>query len=185
MRQLPLICLVLGLAGAACSDANDLPDAAIENVERTDTLWALVGTPVSTPSGFSLEGTRKVRTDLSVDFDFAYNIGSGGEHVFLPRAALGIDTASSVNPGFVLRNESFEAIDVPPSDGYITDAPVSIAAGQRYVVRSRVTCVNLGVPKYGKMEIIEFDDVARIVTFRILVNDNCGFRSLEPGLPDR
>ena len=184
MRKFPLILAAYGMLVVGCSDANDLPDAALENVERTDTLWALVGTPVSTPSGYSLEGARKVRTDLSVDFDFAYNI-SGAEHVFLPRAALGIDTASSVNPGFVLRNESFEAIETPPTDGYVTDEPVTIAVGQRYVVRSRITCVNLGVPKYAKMEILEFDDVDRIVVFRLLVNDNCGFRSLEPGLPDQ
>jgi hypothetical protein len=188
MRSLPLIVLFFALAGVACSDANDLPDATIENFERTDTLWALLGTPVSTPSGYSVQalaGSRRVRTDLSVDFDFAYNVEPDGEHVFLPRAALGIDTANTVNPGFVLRNESFEAITMPPGGGYITDSPVPLAVGQRYVVRSRVTCAGLGVPRYAKMEILEFDDVARIVTFRILANDNCGFRSLEPGLPDR
>ena len=185
MRHLPLIFLLLGPAVAGCSDANDLPDAAIENVERTDTLWSLVGTPVSTPSGFSVEGARRVRTDLSVEFDFAYNIGSSGEHLLVPRAALGIDTATAVKPGFILRDESFEAITTPPTGGYVTDDPVTIAAGQRYVVRSRITCTTLGVPKYGKMEILEFNEAARIVTFRILVNDNCGFRSLEPGLPDR
>jgi hypothetical protein len=184
MRPLLLVFSIFCLAGVACSDANDLPDAAIENVERTDTLWSLVGTPVSTPSGYSVEGSRKVRTDLSVDFDFAYNIGSDGQRVLLPRAALGIDTSSSVNPGFVLRNESFEAIATPPTGGFVTDGPVTIAAGQRYVVRGRLTCVNLGVPKYAKMEILGFEDVTRIVFFRILVNDNCGFRSLEPGLPD-
>lgn len=185
MQPLSRVFLLLGLAAAACSDANDLPNATIENVERTDSLWALVGTPVSTPSGFSLEGSRRIRTDLSVDFDFAYNIQPSGEHVFLPRAALGIDTANSVNPGFVPRTESFDAITSPPTDGYVTEAAVPIAAGQRYVVRSRVTCTNLGVPKYAKMEVLEFDDVRRIVKFRVLVNDNCGFRSLEPGLPDQ
>src|SRR5687768_12368519 len=107
MRQLLLIFLFLGLATAACSDPNNLADPAIENAERTDTLWALVGTPVSTPSGFSVEGSRRVRTDLSVDFDFAYNIDESGGHVFLPRAALGIDTANAVKPGFIPRNESF------------------------------------------------------------------------------
>ncbi|HJR16934.1 MAG TPA: hypothetical protein VJ808_08795, partial [Gemmatimonadales bacterium] len=95
--------LVFTLAAAACSDSNDLPDATIENVVRIDSLWALVGTPVSTPSGYSVEGGRRVRTDLSVDFDFAYNITSDGQHVFLPRAALGIDTANAVKPGFVPR----------------------------------------------------------------------------------
>lgn len=184
MRPLPPIFLLIGLAAAACSNSNDLPDATIANIESTDTLWALIGTPVSTPSGYSVEGSRPVRTDTTTNFDFAYNIGSDGQHVLLPRAALGIDTANAANPGFVPREESFEAITSPPSGGYITEAAVPIAAGERYVVRSRVTC-NLGVPKYAKVEILGFDEAARIVTFRILANDNCGFRSLEPGLPDR
>ncbi len=182
MRSFFQLVVLLGVA-AACSDANDLADATNENIERTDTLWALVGTPVSTPSGFSVEGSSRVRTDLSVDFDFAYNIADG-QHVFLPRAALGIDTANAVKPGFVARNQSFESITTPPTDGYTTDEAVPIAAGQRFVVRSRITC-NLGVPKYAKLEILTFDPGARLVSFRVLANDNCGFRSLEPGFPDR
>jgi hypothetical protein len=184
MRPYSLTVLLVSLATAACSNSNDLPDATIENVERTDTLWALVGTPVSTPSGFSVEGGRRVRTDLTVDFDFAYNVQTDGQHVLLPRAALGIDTANAVNPGFVARTESFEGITTPPSRGFVTDEAVPVATGERYVIRSRVTC-NVGVPKYAKLEILEFNDALGIMTFRVLVNDNCGFRSLEPGLPDR
>ncbi len=30
-----------------------------------------------------------------------------------------------------------------------------------------------------------FDDVARTVAFRVLIDDNCGFKGLEPGLPKR
>jgi hypothetical protein len=185
MRPLPLIFLLFALGGIACSDSNALPDPANENIERRDTLWALVGTPVSTPSGYAIEGSRRVRTDLSANFDFAYNVEPAGEHVFLPLAALGIDTANALKSGFQLRNESFEAITIAPSDGYITDVPVPIAVGQRYVVRSRITCTSIGVPKYAKVEILSFDEGTRIVSFRILVNDNCGFKSLEPGLPDR
>jgi len=184
MRPLPLIFLLFALGAAACSDPNALADATVANVERTDTLWALVGTPVATPSGYSVEGSRRVRTDLSVNFDFAYNVETQGEHIFLPRAALGIDTANAAKPGFQIRNESFEAITIAPSNGYITDVPVPITVGQRYVVRSRVTC-QIGVPKYAKMEILAFDELTRIVSFRILTNDNCGFKSLEPGLPNR
>lgn len=184
MRPLPLFFLSLSLGAAACGDSNGLPDATIANVERTDTLWALVGTPVSTPSGYSVEGSRRVRTDLSVNFDFAYNVETQGEHVFLPRAALGIDTANAAKPGFQLRSEGFEAIKLAPSNGYVTDVPVPITLGQRYIVRSRVTC-QIGVPKYAKMEILSFDEATRIVSFRILTNDNCGFKSLEPGLPDQ
>jgi hypothetical protein len=124
-----------------------------------------------------------VRTDTTVNFDFAYNVESDGRRVFVPRAVLGI-SESSVNPGLQARTETFEAIREAPSNGYITDRVVPIAVGERYVVRSRITCLNIGVPKYAKLEILSFNDVARTVTFRILTNDNCGFRDLEPGLPD-
>lgn len=183
MRSLSLVLAVVAVAAVACSNPNG-PVASVANTERTDTLWALVGTPVSTPSGYSVDGSRRVRTDLSIDFDFAYNVEADGRHVLLPRAALGIDTANTAKPGFRLMTETFEDITLAPSDGYTTDDPVVIAVGERYAVRSRITCT-LGVPKYAKMEIVQLDDIARTVVFRVLTNDNCGFRSLEPGIPDR
>ena len=172
------------LAATACSDSTGLPDASLTNAERTDTLYALIGTPVSTPSGYALEGSRRVRTDLSVNFDFAYNVQSDGSHVFLPRAALGIDPTATVNPGFLARTETFEAIKVAPSNGYVTDRAIPIALGDRFVVRSRITC-DIGVPKYAKLEVVTIDDVAKLVAFRVLTDDNCGFKGLEPGLPKR
>ena len=181
MRSFPL-CLAFLLA-AACSDDNGLPDAALNNTERTDTLYALVGTPITTPSAYAIEGSRRVRTDVSTAFDFAYNVEPDGRRVFVPQAVLGI-SESNVNPGFQPRTETFEGIREAPSNGYITDRVVPIAEGERYVVRGRITCVSIGVPKYGKIEILSFDDAARTVTFRILTNENCGFKSLEPGLPD-
>ena len=183
MRTLGLL-LTLLLTATACSDSNGLPDPTLTNVERSETLYALVGTPVATPSGYALDGSRRVRTDLSVDFDFAYNIESDGAQVFIPREALGIDTSASVNPGFQVRSQTFEAITEAPSNGYITDRVAPIAVGDRFVVRSRITCA-IGVPKYAKLEVTAFDLVARTVTFRILTNENCGFKGLEPGLPDR
>jgi hypothetical protein len=176
------LCVLLALGAAACSDSNGLPDATLTNVERTETLYSLTGTPVATPSGYALDGGRQVRTDQSDAFDFAYNVELNGRHVFMPRAALGIDPSNSVNPGFQARTESFEAIIAAPSNGYVSDQAVPIAVGERYAVRSRVTC-SIGVPKYAKLEIVSFDDAARTVTFRILIDDNCGFRGLEPGLP--
>jgi hypothetical protein len=180
MRLLPLGLAIL--VAAACSDNDGLPDATLNNIERTDTLYALVGTPIITPSAYALEGNRRVRTDISIDFDFAYNMETDGRHVFIPAEVLGV-SQSSVDPGFQARTEPFEGIREAPSNGYITDRVVPIAVGERYVVRSRITCA-IGVPKYAKMEIVALDAVARTVVFRILTNDNCGFKGLEPGLPD-
>jgi hypothetical protein len=176
--------LALALTAIACDDSSGLPDPTVTNVERTETLYALVGTPVATPSGYALEGNRRVRTDQSIDFDFAYNVEPDGDHVFIPREALGIDTSATVNPGFQVRSETFEGIREAPSNGYITDRVVPIAVGDRFIVRGRITC-SIGVPKYAKLEVTTFDLVARTVTFRVLTNENCGFKGLEPGLPDR
>jgi hypothetical protein len=176
-------CLLFVLWVGACGDSNDLPDATLTNVERTETLYSLVGTPVATPSGYSLDGGRPIRTDQTDAFDFAYNIQPDGSHVFIPRAGFGIDTTNTANPGFQRRTESFEAITSAPSDGYVSDTLTPIAVGERYVVRGRITCLSLGVPKYAKLEVLSFDETAKTVNFRILIDDNCGFKGLEPGLP--
>jgi hypothetical protein len=176
------LCVLL-LFAAACSDDNGLADPTLTNVERSETLYSLIGTPVATPSGYALDGGKRIRTDQSDAFDFAYNVELDGTHVFIPRAALGVDPGNSVNPGLQPRTETFEAIRSAPSNGYVSTSPVPIAVGDRFVARGRVTC-SIGVPKYAKLEIVSFDDAARTVTFRILIDDNCGFRGLEPGLPD-
>jgi glycosylphosphatidylinositol transamidase (GPIT) subunit GPI8 len=49
-------------------------------------------------------------------------------------------------------------------------------------VRSRITC-NVGVPVYAKVEIIGLEDNSIIL--KVLANENCGYRGLLPGLPDR
>jgi hypothetical protein len=168
----------------ACSDSNGLGTASFTNTERTDTLYALLGTPVQTPSAYSIQGSRRVRTDTTSNFDFAFNIQPDGSHVFLPRAVLGIDSTASVQPGFLPEAGTFESIIEAPSNGYITNQVIPIAVGDRYVVRSRLIC-NIGVPTYAKLEVLALDDVSRIVVFRILSDDNCGFKGLQPGLPDR
>ena len=178
-------CILLAAGILGCSDNTGLPDPTVTNAERTETIYALIGTPVGTPSAYAIEGNRQVRTDISIDFDFAYNVEADGRHVFVPRAVLGIDSSASVNPGFLARTQTFEGITEAPSNGYVTDQVVPIAVGDRYVVRGRVTCVSIGVPKYGKLEVLSFDDVARTVTFRVLTDDNCGFKGLAPGLPDK
>jgi hypothetical protein len=175
--------LLLSAAAIACSDST-APTATLTNAERSDTLYSLIGTPVASPSGYALDGGHRVRTDLSDAFDFAYNVEADGRHVFIPRAAFGLDSSNTVNPGFQLQTKTFDEITIAPSNGYVSTDIVPIAVGERYVVRSRITC-SIGVPQYAKLEIVSFDDVARTVAFRILIDENCGFRGLEPGLPDK
>jgi|SRR5690242_6400074 hypothetical protein len=175
--------LALGVA-IACNDPNALGDPTEINSVDTVTLGALEGTPISTPSGFNI-ATGALRIDTSVNFEFAYNVRrlSDGtyQRVFLPRAALGLASTTTANPGLQAQSRTFDEINRAPSNGYTADSAVPIEVGQRYVVRSRVVCSSLGVPLYGKLEILSFQDST--VTFRVLADLNCGFRDLLPGLP--
>lgn len=164
-------------AAVACSDDN-LGDATNENVVDTVTIFSLLGTPITSPSGFNIT-QGAVRTDQSF-FEFAYNNQADGQRVLLPQAALGITTGSA-EPGLQLRPESFDEIHSARSNGYTTDEAVPIEIGQRYMVRSRLTVCG-SVPLYAKLEILQTEPQS--VTFKVLTNRNCGFRGLEPGFPD-
>jgi hypothetical protein len=181
-RLLPLIALS---AAAACSDNDNLPDPTDQNLVDTVTVGSLTDTPITTGSGFAVGAVQAIRTDRSPDFDFAYDIQGDpatGTSVILPRAALGIVSSSGAEPGLMRRSEAFDAIELAPSNGYVTEEAVPIALGERYIVRSRVVC-NIGVPQYAKVEIIGLEDNS--LTLKVLANTNCGYRGLEPGFPDR
>ena len=169
---------------AACSDDDNLPDPTEANFVDTVTVGSLTDTPITTASGFSVT-LGAVRTDLTADFDFAYDIQGTPEtglSVVLPRAALGITSNGAAEPGVMRRDEAFDDIDAAPSNGYVTEEAVPIALGERYIVRSRITC-NIGVPRYAKVEVIGLEDNSLIL--KVLANNNCGYRGLEPGFPDR
>jgi hypothetical protein len=169
---------------AACSDSNSLGDATEVNTVDTVTLGALEGTSISTPSGYRIS-TGPVRTDQTVEFEFAYNVrrldDGSYQRVLLPLAALGLTGTNQVEPGLQRREESFDDITHAPSNGYVSDSAVPIQLGERYVVRSRVVC-SIGVPLYGKLQILSFQD--SLVTFQVLTDQNCGFKGLLPGLPE-
>lgn len=182
MRLIRNFSVLVALALAAgCSDNNGLIEPTNANLVDTLTLGALEGTPIQTPSAYSVS-SGVVRTDQSPDFEFAYNVDSTGRRVFLPRKVLGLSSTSGADPGVQATTASFDAIKVAPSNGYTVDSAVTVEVGQRWLVRSRVFC-SIGVPQYAKLEILSFQDST--VTFKVLADNNCGYKGLEPGLPNR
>ncbi len=176
VRSLLPLCLLLA---AACGD--QLFPASFENFEDEVVLGALIGTPPTIPSGYSITEARAVRTDLTASFDFAYVIDQAGRHLFVPIEALGLGGSSS-NPGLLKSATAFGAIADAPSNGYVTADSLEIAVGDVLVGRSRVTCF-LGVPQYAKFEVMEFIATNQTVRLKVLANTNCGYRSLAPGIP--
>src|SRR5258705_4858231 len=102
--------VVAGLAVLACKSPQSLPPAQVVNVVDTVTLYALSGTPFTSPSAYSLVGMVAVRTDQSTFFEFAYNIDSIGEPVLVPGGALGLPK----DAGLQQSGSGFDAIANAP-----------------------------------------------------------------------
>lgn len=171
---------VAALAGA-CNTPLGLPAASDENVVDTISLWALNGTALSLPSAFQLATKSVVRTDRSSSFDFAFDVDTGGRPVFLPTGALGLGVGSG------LRRETvgFDSITTAPGGTYTSDSAFVFDSGTVAVVRSRpVTCgFGATVFYYAKLKVLAYDAVDRRVDIQILVDANCGYRGLTPGVP--
>jgi hypothetical protein len=168
---------------AACRSSTGLPAAAVSNVEDTVSLYALDGTSLSAPSGFSISGNQAVRTDHTSAFDFAFNITPTGTALLLPTGAVGLGVGS----GIAKVSTPFGSLTLPPDTGYADSTGVQADSGLVAVVRSRVAQCYFGTlaSYYGKIEVLQVDTIARRVDLRVLMDVNCGYRGLEPGLPSQ
>lgn len=181
------------IASLGCSDPFQLQPAAVPNLVDTVTVFALQGTDISLPSGFDVAGHRVARTDRGDAFDFTFDIDEDGTPKVYPQGALGLDASA----GIVISEKSFDDIEEAPTDGYVSDSAVTVGIDTVFVVRSRRfsgSGLGLGddcpffigsLPRYGKFQVLEIDRQRRFITLKGLINVNCGYRGLEPGLPRR
>ena len=183
MRALPL--LVFAVV-AACNDPYGLQDASVENaVDSLVSLWAVSDPLLDRPSAYAitLSGAYTVRTDRSGALDFAFDIDTAGRAFLLPTGAMDLGVAS----GVLLSTQEFDSIKVAPGSGYADSVGVEVEPGDVAIIRSRpVTCVfNIPANLYAKVKVLAVDLTDRRIDFAILANINCGYTSLELGLPRR
>lgn len=175
----------LGLFTAvSCGTNLGLPPAGAPNFSDTLTLFALRGTPITTPSAFDVVLGQVARTQQGELFDFAFDFDSSGAPAIFPSGTLGLPPEAGIR----VSNLAFDSILKAPTDGYVVDKPASLSLGLVFIARSRNSnlgaCRFLGaLPRYGKFRVLELDFAERSVTMESLVDINCGFRGLEPGFP--
>ena len=177
--------LLLGtVAAVGCDDPLALPPPQFTNVLDTAVLYALRGTALTLPSGYDVVAGAPARTDRAEPFDFAFDIADDGRALLYPAFAIGVST----DAGLVTSGIAFEAILEAPTEGFQRDTAVVVVPDDVLVVRSRSTnqaCALLGsLPRYGKLRVLALDPTARTLTFEVLINSNCGYRGLQPGLPE-
>ncbi len=187
----PLLRCAPGIAALAsltlaCGDPLSLNPPIFENRVDTVTVYAVTGTPIFQPSAYIVSLRSAVRLDFFPSFDFVYHIDAAGKRTFLPFDLVTGNTRTFGNPGLQRTETPFDDIDIAQQIGYVTRDTVEVVPDGVYYIRSEVsgTC-GLGTPFYGKLQILAVDDSARAVRFQVLANVNCGYRSLETGLPER
>ena len=190
MRHFRRITAVGALAVAValgCGDPLGLPRPGIPNVVDTVSLYALSGTPIATPSAYRLDLKLPVRTDQSSLFDFAFDIDTTGRARLLPTGALGLTRSS----GGQVMAVPFDSIHVAPDRSYQLDSALVVDVGDVAVMHSQPATCSFGIPAffYAKLRVLAVDTTAgpngRRIDFEILVDANCGYRGLDPGLPPR
>lgn len=172
---------------AGCDNTLTLPPATVPNNLDTVTLHALQGTAISDPSGFDVVIGAVARTDRQTEqFDIAFDIDDDGQALILPTAALGLDVESGIQSS----DRDFADITIAPLEDYERQDPLVVGVESVFIVRSRPEVFGcaffLGrLPRYGKFRVLSLDLVTRQLTMEVLVNANCGYRSLEVGVPIR
>ena len=181
--------VVLGvvLFSAGCDNTLALPPAGAPNIIDTVTLHALQGTPINSPSGFDVILGLEARTDgQSQGFDIAFDIDGEGRGLIFTTGALGLDAISAIQAS----NRAFGDILIAPLEDYTLDSAIVVGVDSVFIVRSRSTTLGcvfyLGqLPRYGKFHVLDLNLDTRQITLENLVNINCGYRSLEFGIPTR
>ena len=181
-----ILALLAGAAFAACGNPLGLPPAFITNLVDTVRVFALSGTPVSLPSGYSIISRRAVRTDQGQPFDFVFDIDSAGQPKLFPTGAIKLGKQS----GLQISAQQFDSIKIAPTSNYNLDSAQAVNENSVLILHSSSITCSYGIPAfyYAKLHVIKIDTMPtdsfpRSIQFEILNDVNCGYRGLEPGVP--
>ena len=180
-----MLALMACAAAASCGNPLGLPAAFITNVVDTVSLYALSGTPVSLPSGYSLISRHTVRTDQGSPFDFAFDIDTAGISRLYPTGALKLGQQS----GLQLSAQQFDSIKIAPTSNYNRDSAQVVNVNTVLILHSSSFTCSYGIPGvlYAKLHVLAVDTTSapngRRIDFAILSDLNCGYRGLEEGVP--
>lgn len=177
---LALTCSVAALA--ACGDPVRIR-AQFETVADTVTVFAVTGTPVIAPAALSTVRHEAVRIETTRDFDIVFDIDDAGLAILYPVQLVG---GSPGTTGILETTQNFDDIIEAPLDGYVTDSATVLGEGDVVLIEAEPAfCVGTIRPRiYSKLIVDEIDVDTRSVRVRMVVDPNCGFRSLDEGIPE-
>jgi hypothetical protein len=180
---------VLGvvLAVAACSDTTKLL-ANFDTITDTLDVYALSGSPPAFPTALVTPAHTVVRADAGLTFDIAFDIDGSGRALLYPFKTVVDPAAAGRRVGIRVMPVQFDSLLRAPNSGYNYDSVTVAPVGTVLVVQATrsIECqFDITPLVYSKIVIDDVDVAARRITFRMLVDPDCGFRDLVPGRPKR
>jgi len=182
--------LVAALSITACDDTLGLR-ASFEVAFDTLSAYGITQSPLSFPVAYSAGTGLVVRIDPELAFDVAFDLPGNNKVQIIParristtRVLGGVPTATP-RVGIQLAQGSFESVTRAPSGGYVYDSTFVVSPGQGVVLElSGDACqFSLASQQYAKLVVDSIVAARRQVYFRAVRDPNCGFRSLQPGVP--
>lgn len=182
------VAAVAGLSG--CDDTLGLR-AYVSVAYDTLSAYGMTATPVSFPVAYSASDGLVVRVDPTIAFDVAFDLTTDGRVRLIParristtRLLSGLATATP-RVGMQLVKGTFESMTKAPTGGYTYDSTFVVAPGEGVVfeLASDACQYSLASQLYAKLVVDSVASARRQIYFRAVRDPNCGFRSLQPGVP--
>jgi hypothetical protein len=187
LRSLLVAILGVVLAVSACSDTQKLL-ANFDTVTDTLDVYALSGSPTAYPTALVTPAHTVVRADGGLTFDVAFDIDASGRALIYPFKTIVDPAAAARRVGIRIMPVQFDSLLRAPNTGFNYDSVTVAPVGTVMVIQATraIECqFDITPLVYSKIIIDDVNVAARRITFRILVDPDCGFRDLVPGRPKR
>lgn len=180
-----MLAALLTVPVVACGDLT-AARASLSTFGSTLVLFSINGAPPSAPNAIDLATANAVSADPSLSFDFAFDVDTTkGTITVLPVRKLTTQLAGAHQVGLLKVSTPFDSLTKAPHSGYVNDSALVVVPGQTtaIAVNNPVYCYGslISGTYYGKM-VVDSIDVHRALHVRVVVDPNCGFYTLTPGV---
>ena len=180
-----LVAVVAVAAVSACGESTGIRPSS-SNTESFLQVYAMNGTPITLPAAVSVRSAQAVRIDAAFIFDLAFDINATGVVQIFTQRMVASELAATHRVGLQTRVATFDEVIRAPTSGYAYDSLLTLGQGQVVLVDvldGSCSGSFLGSNVRAKLRVDSVQLSTRSVFLHVLVNPNCGFRSLVQGTP--
>ncbi len=188
-RTFALVLVASALGLSACGNPTGIV-AQLPTAADSYTVFALTGTPASSPSALNTYLRSAVRVDGAANFDVAFDLNATGGIIVYPVQKVVSSLTSTRTVGLKKVTGIFDSLAIAPTGTYL-DSTVVAARGDIIVIQSRRNGTNdacqfdISPFIYSKIVIDSVATSTRTIALRAVIDPNCGFRSFAVGIPTK